>query len=72
MGGPTASGAVGPELPDVVVLEVGVDEGPQGRPLGADGARWRCRAGGTGGGGRAGCGCLCRSLLIRRAVTLGR
>ena len=43
--------AVGPELPHVVVLEVGVDEVPQGRPLGAEGARWRCRA---GGGGRAG------------------
>ena len=54
MGGPAASGAVGPELPDLVVLEVGVDEAPQGRPLGAEGARWQCRAGGTGGGGRAG------------------
>ena len=54
MGGPAASGAVGPELPDLVVLEVGVDEAPQGRPLGAEGARWQCRAGDTGGGGRAG------------------
>ena len=30
MGGPAAGGAVGPELPDQVVLEVGVDEVPQG------------------------------------------
>ena len=49
MGGPAASGAVGPELPDVVVLEVGVAEISQGRPLGAEGARWRCRAGGNRG-----------------------
>ena len=34
MGGPAASGAVGPELPDVVVLEVGVDEGPRVGPWG--------------------------------------
>ena len=54
MGGPAAGGAVGPELPDVVVLEVGVAEGPQGRPLGAEGARWRCRAGGVGGAQRVG------------------
>ena len=54
MGGPAAGGAVGAELPDLVVLEIGVDEGPQGRPLGAEGARWRCRAGGTVGGGRDG------------------
>ena len=33
MGGPAARGALGSELPDLVVLEVGVDEDPQGRPL---------------------------------------
>ena len=55
MGDPAAGGAVGPELPDVVVPEVGVAEIAQGRPLGAERARRRCRrAGGTGGGGRAG------------------
>ena len=36
MGDPAAGGALGPELPDLVVLEVGVAERPQGRPLGAD------------------------------------
>ena len=51
MGGPATSGALGSELPHLVVLEVGVDEVPQSRPLGAEGARWRCRG---GGGGRAG------------------
>ena len=51
MGGPAASGAVGPELPDLVVLEVGVAEISQGRPLGAECARGRCRrAGGVGAG----------------------
>ena len=30
--GPAAGGALGPELPDLVVLEVGVDERPQGPP----------------------------------------
>ena len=55
MGGPAAGGAVGPELPDVVVLEVGVAEISQGRPLGAERARGRYRrAGGTWGGCRAG------------------
>ena len=55
MGGPAASGAVGPELPDLVVLEVGVAEISQGRPLGGERARRRCRrAGGTGRGGRGG------------------
>ena len=39
MGGPAASGALGPELPDLIVLEVGVDEISQGRPLGAERAR---------------------------------
>ena len=34
MGGPAASGAVGLELPDLMVLEVGVDEVPQGRAPG--------------------------------------
>ena len=43
MGGPAAGGALGPELPDLVVLEVGVAEIAQGRPLGAEGARWRRR-----------------------------
>ena len=42
------------ELPDLVVLEVGVDEISQGRPLRTKRARWRCRAGSAGGGGRAG------------------
>ena len=51
MGGPAARGALGSELPDLVVLEVGVDEDPQGRPLEAERARGRRhRAGGTGGG----------------------
>ena len=55
MGGPAASGAVGPELPHLVVLEVGVAEISQGRPLGAECARGRCRrACVSGGGGRAG------------------
>ena len=36
MGGPAASGADGPELPDLIVLEIGVDKVPHGRPLGAD------------------------------------
>ena len=55
MGGPATGGALGSELPDLVVLEVGVAEIAQGRPLGAERARGRCRrAGGTGGGGRAG------------------
>ena len=39
MGDPAAGGALGPELPDVIVLEVGVAELAQGRPLGAEGAR---------------------------------
>ena len=43
MGDPAAGGARGPELPDVVVLEVGVAELAQGWPLGAEGARGRCR-----------------------------
>ena len=43
MGGAAAGGALGPELPDVVVLEVGVAEIPQGRPLGAECARGRRR-----------------------------
>ena len=55
MGDPAAGGARGPELPDVVVLEVGVAELAQGWPLGAEGARGRCLcAGCTGGAGRAG------------------
>ena len=43
MGDPAAGGALGPELPDLIVLEVGVAEIAQGRPLGAEGARWRRR-----------------------------
>ena len=55
MGGPAAGGALGPELPHLVVLEVGVAEVPQGRPLGAECARGRRRrAGGTGRGCRGG------------------
>ena len=49
MGDPAAGGAVGPELPDLIVLEVGVAEISQGRPLGAKRARRRCRC--VGGGG---------------------
>ena len=45
MGDPAAGGALGPELPDLIVLEVGVAELAQGRPLGAEGARGRARAG---------------------------
>ena len=57
MGGPAASGADGPELPDLVVLEIGVDKVPQGRPLGAERARERRRGVCvTGGGGRDGLG----------------
>ena len=43
MGDPAAGGAVGPELPDLVVLEIGVAEISQGRPLGAERARKRRR-----------------------------
>ena len=43
MDDPAAGGALGPELPDLVVLEVGVAEISQGRPLGAERARGRCR-----------------------------
>ena len=43
MGDPAAGGALGPELPDLVVLEVGVAEIAQGRPLGGERARWRRR-----------------------------
>ena len=39
MGGPAARGALGSELPDLVVLEVGVAEISQGRPLGAERTR---------------------------------
>ena len=46
MGGPAAGGALGPELPDLIILEVGVDEIAQGRPLGAKGARRRRRRAG--------------------------
>ena len=42
MGDPAAGGALGPELPDLVVLEVGVAELAQGRPLGPN-----VRAGGA-------------------------
>ena len=43
MGDPAAGGADGPELPDLIVLEVGVAEIAQGRSLGAKRARRRCR-----------------------------
>ena len=43
MGGAAAGGAVGPELPHLVVLEVGVAEISQGRPLGAERTRERRR-----------------------------
>ena len=43
MGGAAAGGAVGPELPDLIVLEVGVAEISQGRPLGAERTRERRR-----------------------------
>ena len=43
MDDPATGGADGPELLDLIVLEVGVDEGPQGRPLGAERARERRR-----------------------------
>ena len=56
MGDPAAGGALGPELPDLVVLEVGVAEIAQGRPLGAEGARGRRRhAGSIGGVGPSRC-----------------
>ena len=55
MGDPAAGGARGPELPDLIVLEVGVAELAQGRPLGAEGARGRRRrVGGIGRAGRTG------------------
>ena len=43
IGSPAASGAVGPKLPHLVVLEIGVAEISQGRPLGAERARDRRR-----------------------------
>ena len=43
MGDPTAGGALRPELSHLVVLEVGVAEISQGRPLGAERARKRRR-----------------------------
>ena len=43
MSGPATGGAHGPELPDLVVLEVGVAEISQGRPLGTERARERRR-----------------------------
>ena len=43
MGDPAAGGAVGPELPDLVVLEIGGAEIAQGRPLGAERARQQRR-----------------------------
>ena len=36
MGDPAAGGAVGPELPDLVVLEIGGAEIAQGRPVGGE------------------------------------
>ena len=46
MGDAAAGGAEGPELAHLVVLEVGVDEGPQGRPLGGGRPRRRRRRAG--------------------------
>ena len=43
MGGPATGGALGSELPDLIVLEVGGAEIAQGRPLGAERARGRYR-----------------------------
>ena len=51
MGGPATGGALGSELPDLIVLEVGGAEISQGRPLGAERARGRYRR----GGGLRGC-----------------
>ena len=51
MGGPATGGALGSELPDLIVLEVDVAEISQGRPLGAERARGRYRR----GGGLRGC-----------------
>ena len=48
---PAAGGVDGPELPHLVVLEVGVAEVPQGWPLGAERARRRCGRGGDVGVG---------------------
>ena len=44
MGGPAVGGAPGQALPDLIVLEVGVAEVPQGRPEGARG-RWHACSG---------------------------
>ena len=49
MGDPAAGGALGPELSDLVVLEVGVADLSQGWPLGAERARGRCRCAGCTG-----------------------
>ena len=55
MGGLAASGALGSELTDLIVLEVGVADISQGRSLGAERARERRRrACVSGGGGRFG------------------
>ena len=51
MSNPAAGGADGPELPHLIVLEVGVAEISQGRPLGAEGARQRYRRVGDVGAG---------------------
>ena len=58
MGGPAASGALGSELPDLIVLEVGVAEISQGRSLGAERARERRRRACVSGGG-------CRAGFVR-------
>ena len=68
MGDPAAGGARGPELPDVVVLEIGVAELAQGRPLGAEGARGRRRrVGGIGSAGRT----RCRARSWQRSLLSG-
>ena len=67
MGGPPASGALGSELPDLIVLEVGVAEISQGRSLGAERARERRRRACVSGGGcrsRSCAGSWAGSLLV--------
>ena len=63
MGDPAAGGALGPELPDLVVLEVGVAELAQGRPLGAERARGAVPSRGVYRACRSRVGSWKRSLL---------
>ena len=66
---PAAGGVDGPELPDLVVLEVGVAEVPQSWPLGAERARRRC---GRGGGRRSGLAAWSRVGPWTRVLLPGR